>query len=169
MLFENLSPAPLEAQLGVLVAMKVGLRRRRWRLGRQGYGQQGFSLLELIVVVSIIGILAALAMPNLVQQPRRTQEAVLKTNLRTIRQAIDQYYGDIGNYPEALDALAEEGYLRNIPLDPIYGEREWDVVFEENTYDYDDLEVDDSVGPGIIDVFSLSGETAIDGTPYNEW
>lgn len=142
-------------------------------------GSAGFTLLELIVVVSMIGILAALALPNLIQMPTRAKEAVLKTNLRAIRQALDQYNGDIGRYPSTLEALTDEGYLRDIPFDPFIEERDWEVIYEEE--DFDDpftdvaLEVDlefdaDAGGPGVIDVFSKSGDVSpIVDTPYNEW
>ena len=89
-----------------------------------------YTLLELIVVVAMIGVLAAIALPNLVNMPRRTAESVLKTNLRTIRQALDQHNGDLGFYPESLDALVDEEYLRAVPIDPIMNEREWELVFE---------------------------------------
>ena len=133
----------------------------------------GFTLLELIVVVAMIGILAAIALPNLVQMPTRSKEAVLKNNLRTLRQALDQYNGDLGHYPESLEVLVDEGYLRKIPLDPIVEQREWDVVYDdESATDIAievDLEIDGTAAPGIIDVFSTSPDISLKGTPYNEW
>ena len=134
-------------------------------------GQQGFTLLELIIVVTMIGILAAIALPNLAQMPIRSKEAVLKTNLRTIRQALDQYNGDLGFYPESLELLVDEEYLRSVPIDPITGDFEWELVFETDD-DFSELpetELEEGGGPGIIDVFSLSEDLALNGTPYNEW
>ncbi|MEM8933785.1 MAG: prepilin-type N-terminal cleavage/methylation domain-containing protein [Acidobacteriota bacterium] len=138
---------------------------------RQRAGR-GFSLLELIVVVSIMGILAAVAMPNLIQTPQRAKEAVLKTNLRTLRQVIDQYYGDKGSYPPTLDVLVEDGYLRDVPVDPVTGEADWGLVYDDGG-DAEDLDLGDPLAAGaeagIIDVFSLSESLSIDGEPYADW
>jgi general secretion pathway protein G len=139
-------------------------------------GSRGFTLLELIVVMAIIGILATIAMPALKDMPRRANEAVLKTDLRTLRDCIDQYYGDKGRYPESLDALVQGGYLRKVPIDPITKRSDtWVLVPEENTPDpsqqpappSDSAPGDDK--PGISDVHSGSPLLALDGTPYSEW
>lgn len=143
-------------------------RRARFRQG-------GFTLLELIIVIAVIGVLAAIAMPNLTQTPRRAQEAVIRTNLNTMRQVIDQYYGDKGFYPADLEVLVEDGYLRDVPLDPILGEREWGLVYEGSPDDLNDpgsiaWDVDlELEGGGVIDVFSLSEDLSLDGEPYAEW
>ncbi|MCP3961022.1 MAG: type II secretion system protein [bacterium] len=134
--------------------------------------ERGFSLLELIIVITVIGILSAIALPNLLQTPRRANEAVLRTNLRTIREVIDQHNGDKGYFPPSLEALEDEGYLRDIPFDPIYGEAEWGLEYEQPVYDeFEPAETDLPEGgePGIIDIYSLSDQISLDDTPYSEW
>lgn len=132
----------------------------------------GFTLLELIIVVAMIGILATLALPTLRQSPRRAQEAVLKTNLRAIRDVINQHFADKGNYPASLEALVEAGYLRQVPHDPFTGSNEtWEVVYEEFDEEEQPAETDlpEDGQPGIIDVYSGAEGESIDGEPYSEW
>lgn len=138
--------------------------------GQDARGERGFTLLELIVVIAIIGILATIAMPALKDMPRRASEAVLKTDLRTMRDVIDQYYGDKGRYPPSLEALVENGYLRKIPVDPITKSAEtWQVVLEEIDPEAPPPETEQEEGPGVIDVHSGSELASLDGTPYSEW
>jgi prepilin-type N-terminal cleavage/methylation domain-containing protein len=134
--------------------------------------QGGFTLIELMIVIAIIGILATIAMPALKDMPRRANEAVLKTNLRTIRDLIDQYYGDQGHYPESLEVLVEKGYARQVPYDPLTKSFEsWKLVFEEPDLLAEPAETDLPEGgePGIIDVRSGSPLISLDGTPYADW
>jgi general secretion pathway protein G len=125
---------------------------------------KGFTLIELLVVVAILGIIAGIAVAQLRQTPRKAKEAVLKENLYVLRDVIDQYFADKGKYPEALDTLVEEGYLRKLPNDPITGSSDtWTV---ENAEASDE---DPDAAAGVIDVHSGSNETAIDGSNYSEW
>jgi general secretion pathway protein G len=132
----------------------------------------GFTLLELIVVVAIIGILATMAMPALKNVPRRAAEAVLKSDLRTFRDVIDQFHADKGHYPPTLEALVEEGYLRDIPVDPITKRADtWVEIYEEIDPDLIPAETDlpEDGQPGIVDVRSGSTVLSVGGTPYYEW
>ncbi|HWM95335.1 MAG TPA: prepilin-type N-terminal cleavage/methylation domain-containing protein [Thermoanaerobaculia bacterium] len=132
--------------------------------------ESGFTLLELIVVIAIIGILAAVAMPKLKDVPRKANEAVLKTNLHTMRDVIDQHFGDKGRYPASLEALVDAGYLRKLPIDPITKSSEtWVVVYEETDPDNPPVETEEGEGPGVVDVHSGSPAIALDGTAYAEW
>lgn len=137
-----------------------------------GARQRGFTLLELIVVIAIIGILATIAMPALKNVPLKARESVLKTNLRTLRDVIDQHYGDKGRYPPSLETLVEEGYLRKIPVDPITQSNEtWIPIYEELDPDNPPPEIEggETAEPGIIDVQSGSPLLSLDGTPYKDW
>ena len=133
--------------------------------------QRGFTLLELIIVIAIIGILATIAMPKMKDMPRRASEATLKQNLRTMRDVIDQYYGDKGRYPASLEALVEAGYLRKVPADPITRSSEtWLLDYEEVNPDEPAAETDEGDGsPGIVDIHSGSPMKSLNGTPYSEW
>ena len=136
-----------------------------------GKRESGFTLLELIIVIAIIGILATIAMPALKDVPRRANEAVLKTNLHTLRDVIDQYYGDKGKYPTSLQQLVETGYLRRVPNDPMTKRNDtWTFEYEQTDPDSPPLESDTGdASPGITDIHSGSPLLALDGTPYKDW
>ena len=125
-------------------------------------GERGFTLLELITVISIIAILTAIALPNYRAAIIQAKEAVLREDLFQFRDRIDQYYADKGKYPESLEALLEQGYLRKIPPDPMTGNADWEVVPAEPDPDNPDA-------TGIYDVHSTSTAISLAGTPYNEW
>lgn len=133
--------------------------------------ERGFTLLELIIVIAIVGILATIAMPALKDMPRRANEAVLKTNLHTIRDVIDQYYGDKGKYPASLEELVEKGYLRKVPSDPITKRSDtWVFVYEESGGDSARPETEEmDAEPGITDIHSGSPLAALDGSAYSDW
>jgi general secretion pathway protein G len=138
---------------------------------RSAASEQGFTLLELIIVIAIIGILATIAMPALKDVPRRANEAVLKTNLHTMRDVIDQYYGDKGKYPASLEELQEKGYLRKVPNDPMTKRNDtWVFVYEEAGEGEARPETEEmDAEPGITDVHSGSPLTALDGSAYSDW
>lgn len=128
----------------------------------------GFTLIELIIVVAIIGILATIALPAMRNAPTKAKEAVLKADLFTMRSCIDQYLADRGHYPASLDELVEKGYLRFVPVDPITKSNEtWEEIPVEPSEE-EELAPTDETG-GIIDVRSGAGGVGLDGTPYSEW
>lgn len=126
--------------------------------------QNGFTLLELVTVLAIITILASIALPNYQRAIVKAKEAVLKDNLFFMRDAIDQYYLDKGKYPQSLNQLVDENYLRSIPVDPITEQRDWRLVYEE----YDEFEEPD-FEPGIRDVKSRSRQRSTERTRYSSW
>lgn len=134
----------------------------------------GFTLLELIIVLALIGILATIAMPAFKEVPRKTKESVLKTNLRTLRDALDQHYADQGHYPTSLESLVDSGYLRKIPDDPFTHSAEtWVIEYEELDPEFEPAETDLPEGgePGIFDVHSgyEGAPPEGEGPPYSEW
>lgn len=120
----------------------------------------GFTLVELLVVMSIIALLLALAMPRYMHSTDRAKEAVLKENLARMRVAIDQYHSDRGRYPDRLEDLVEKKYLRGIPQDPITDSDSTWVTLPPS---------DKSAGGEVYDVRSGAPGKGRDGKPYDEW
>jgi general secretion pathway protein G len=126
--------------------------------------ERGFTLIELLIVMAIIGILSAIAAVQLRQTPIKAKEAALKHDLFVLRDVIDQYFADKGKYPESLETLVEDGYLRKLPMDPFTESADtWQTDLAEATD-----EEPDAAG-GVIDVHSGSDGTALDGSRYSEW
>jgi general secretion pathway protein G len=126
-------------------------------------GKKGYTLLELMIVVAIVGILVTLAIPNFQQSAMKARETALKQNLFTMRAVLDQYYADRGDYPDSLESLVEAKYLRSIPVDPFTkSSTTWTEIYEEQ-------EDGDDSPAGVFDIKSGSEDVAADGTPYKDW
>jgi general secretion pathway protein G len=124
----------------------------------------GFTFVELMVVISIIVILISMAIPVYQKSITRAKESVLKNNLFTLRTVIDNYTYDKQKAPHSLQDLVTEGYLRDVPVDPMTGSNQgWRIVMEDASQSVNQSE------PGIFDVKSGSDKTGLDGTPYSEW
>jgi general secretion pathway protein G len=148
--------------------MTNGRTRGKERTDRQragtarGLSARGFTLLELMIVMAIMGILITIAQPSLKSSITRAKEAVLREDLYQIREALDQFYADNGKYPSQLDELFSQtekskSYLRSIPKDPFTGAPDWITVA---------LDTEDG---GVFDIHSASPLVATDGTAYNTW
>ncbi len=146
------------------------MRQAKGERRRAKGASRGFTLLELLVVMSIIGILAAVAVPALRDSPQRAREAALREDLFSFRSVIDQYHGDKGSYPADLQTLVTDGYIRKIPFDPMTKSAEtWTLTYEEVSTDQSTSSADQPQQPGIIDVHSGSTGKALDGTLYKDW
>lgn len=125
---------------------------------------RGFTLLELLIVISIIMILATVILPSYRQSITRAREAVLRDDLHNLRSLIDQYTVDKQKAPQSLDDLVTAGYIREIPKDPFTGSNQsWKVDFDNAVTNPSQTE------SGIIDVHSGSNDKSIDGTAYSSW
>lgn len=128
-----------------------------------GTRRAGYTLIELIIVMAIISILVAIAVPIYQKSILRAKESVLKQNITTLRTVIDEYTFDKKKAPQTLQDLVTAGYLRAVPLDPITGNEQWITIME------DSLTAVDQTEPGIWDVRSRSDQKSLEGTLYSEW
>ncbi len=131
---------------------------------RNGRARLGFTFVELMVVITIIVILVTMAVPIYTHTIIRSKETVLKNNLLTLRTVIDNYTYDKAKAPQSLQDLVTEGYLKEVPYDPMTGSNQtWRIIMEDASQSVNQTE------PGIFDVRSGSDKNGSDGTPYAEW
>lgn len=135
---------------------EVGLSER---FRRSFPGAKGFTLIELMVVIAILGILVTLAQPTYKMATTKAKEAALKKDLYVFRDVIDQYHADQGQYPPSLPDLVDKGYLRAIPVDP----------FTESSDTWVEIYSAEGEESGIFDVRSGSNLVGTNDVPYNEW
>jgi len=148
----------------MLLGLNISGRRTRGRVaGTQRRRSRGFTLLELMIVISVIMILMAVAIPNYNQAVVKSRESVLRANLASLRSVIQQYTLDKQKAPQSLDDLKQAGYFRDVPVDPMTHEPNWEVEQE------DVMLAVDQQDPGITGVHSASSGTASDGTAYSTW
>lgn len=140
--------------------MGLLMRNGKSRLRRAA----GFTFVELMVVITIIVIIISMAIPIYSKTILRSKESVLKNNLFTLRTVIDNYTYDKQKAPQSLQDLVSDGYLRDVPVDPMTGSNQsWKTIMEDASQSVDQTQ------PGIFDVKSGSDKTSLDGTPYSDW
>jgi len=128
--------------------------------------KRGFTLVEVLIVMALLGILASIAIPNFSSANKRGKETTLRKNLHEIRDQINYFYLDKKKYPSSMEDLVVNKYLRQIPYDPIARTKEWTLVHFEPE---DIAEFDSEALEGFIDIKSTATGTALDGSKYSEW
>ena len=142
--------------------MTKALSARRAALSNRG--RSGFTFIELMIVMAIIAVLMSIAVPIYTRSIIRAKESVLKNNLFTMRTVIDEYTYDKQKAPQTLQDLVDQGYLRQIPIDPMTSSADsWKVIMEDAQTSVSQTE------PGIFDVRSGSDKMSLEGTPYSDW
>jgi general secretion pathway protein G len=123
---------------------------------------RGFTLLELMIVISIIIILAAVTLPQYQKTITATRESVLRYDLHRMRELIDQFAADKGRLPQSIDELVSEGYMREVPVDPFTGQKDWAITTGEDPNSNDGQS-------GMTDVHSSAADVSSEGTAYSVW
>lgn len=127
----------------------------------QARSEQGFTLIELIVVLAIVALLVSIVAPRYLRSVDNARDVSLRTSLNVMRDAIDKYAGDKGQYPPSLDELVRQRYIRQLPVDPITGRSDsWQMLPPQE---------DDAMRGGVADVRSGARGQGLDGVPYGQW
>jgi general secretion pathway protein G len=144
--------------------MELSIHSGEGVLSRRSAARAGYTLIELVIVMAIISILVAIAVPLYQKSLLRTKESLLKNNLFTLRTVIDEYTFDKQKAPQNLQDLVNEGYLRAVPIDPITGsDQSWKLIIEDAVSSVNQTD------PGIFDVRSGSDKKSLEGTLYSDW
>jgi general secretion pathway protein G len=146
----------------IKILLNIAKQKKPAGYGLRATTSAGFTILELVIVMTIIVILAAIGVLNYQRLQQHARETALKSNLRDMRRCIDQFAADKEALPRALEDLVSAGYIREIPTDPITGEKDWKVEEDEDT-------ISREGGQGIVDVFSAAGGEGSDGKAYSDY
>jgi general secretion pathway protein G len=145
--------------------MVTSLKAPLTRVPQLPEAESGFTLLELLIVMTIIAILAAIAIPSFTANVKHAREAVLKEDLHTMRGAIDSYTYDKQKAPQSLDDLVQSGYLKALPVDPFTQRTDTWIPAQSDSY----TSIDETQSGGIDDVHSGSQQVSTEGTTYSTW
>jgi general secretion pathway protein G len=145
--------------------MVTSLKAPLTRVSQTHEAESGFTLLELLIVMTIIAILAAIAIPSFTANVKHAREAVLKEDLHTMRGAIDSYTYDKQKAPQSLDDIVQAGYLKALPVDPFTQRTDTWIPAQSDSY----TSIDETQSGGIDDVHSGSQQVSSEGTTYSTW